>query len=159
LYSAGSEGVIRVWRIPEQQRNEESKTDGRNECLGVFSSHKDVVWQLVYHPHDNMLLSVSADASVKLWKSYEHAQEVAGQCFESIEQTTNHFLMGSFIQRRESGVCEVPTSASWIKSYSNMLVIAYRNPLICLFDRVTVKRHLFLHLMSRAGAKAKFSCQ
>ena len=81
-----------------------------------------------------MLLSVSADASVKLWKSYP----VDGSVFESIEQCTNHCLMGSFIQKRESGVCEVPTSASWIESYPNMLVIAYRNPLFSLFDRVTV---------------------
>jgi hypothetical protein len=45
--------------------------------------------------------------------------------------------MGSFIQKRESGVCEIPTSASWIPSYPNMLVVAYRNPMFCLFDRVT----------------------
>ncbi len=45
--------------------------------------------------------------------------------------------MGSFIQKRESGVCETPTSASWINNYPNMLVISYRNPLFCLFDRVT----------------------
>lgn len=40
--------------------------------MGVFSSHKDVVWQLVYHPVDDMLLSVSADGSVKLWKSFDY---------------------------------------------------------------------------------------
>jgi hypothetical protein len=45
--------------------------------------------------------------------------------------------MGSFIQKRESGVCEIPTSASWIPSYPNNLVVSYRNPLFCLFDRVT----------------------
>jgi WD40 repeat protein len=46
-------------------------TDGKNFCVGVFSSHKDVVWQLVYHPIDDMLLSVSSDGSVKLWKSFD----------------------------------------------------------------------------------------
>ncbi len=45
--------------------------------------------------------------------------------------------MGSFIQKRESGVCEIPTSASWIPLFPNMLAVSYRNPLFCLFDRVT----------------------
>eukprot|EP00347_Sterkiella_histriomuscorum_P004608 403359819 len=66
IYSAGSEGVIRVWRIPDINNYEDKydklpKTNGKNYCLGVFSSHKDVVWQLVYHPIDDQLLSVSAD--------------------------------------------------------------------------------------------------
>jgi striatin 1/3/4 len=45
--------------------------------------------------------------------------------------------MGSFIKKRDSGVCEVPTSASWIPSYPNMLVVSYRNPLFSIFDKVT----------------------
>jgi WD40 repeat protein len=49
--------------------------------MGVFSSHKDVIWQLVYHPEENMLLSVSADGSVKLWKSFDFREDY----FESIE--------------------------------------------------------------------------
>ena len=136
IYSAGSEGVIRVWKVPKLSKVQFPPNDGKNHCVGVLSSHKDVVWQLVYHPEEDMLLSVSADASVKLWRGFEHSQ--ASQSFESIEQCTNDCLMGSFIQKRESGVCEVPTSASWIPSHPNMLVIAYRNPLFCLFDRVTV---------------------
>ncbi len=50
LYSAGSEGVIRIWKIPPLYKDIYSKNDGKNYCVGVFSSHKDVVWQLVYHP-------------------------------------------------------------------------------------------------------------
>lgn len=84
-----------------------------------------------------MLLSVSADASVKLWKSFDFLSSDF-QEFDSIEQSTNHCLMGSFVQKRESGVCEVPTSASWIELNPNMLVVAYRNPFFSIFDRVTV---------------------
>jgi len=42
-----------------------------------------VIWQLVFHPEDNMLLSVSADASVKLWKSLEYPFD--RENFENIE--------------------------------------------------------------------------
>ena len=165
LYSAGSEGIIRIWKLPPtvaQQRSytmggderfrlletspENEMTDGKNFCVGVFSSHKDVVWQLVYHPVDDMLLSVSSDGSVKLWKSFDflYGRGCPGeggssnQYFESIEQCTNHCLMGSFLQKRGNGILETPTSAAWVKSHPNMLVISYRNPMFSIFDRVTV---------------------
>jgi hypothetical protein len=44
LYSAGSEGVIRIWKVPHQIQDKYAKNDGKNHCVGVFSSHKDVVW-------------------------------------------------------------------------------------------------------------------
>ena len=99
----------------------------------MFSSHKDVVWQLVYHPTDDMLLSVSADGSVKLWKPFD----AYSNYFDSIEQCTNHCLMGSFLYKKDTGLIEIPTSASWVQTHPNMLVISYRRPIIGLFDRVT----------------------
>ena len=80
-----------------------------------------------------MLLSVSADTSVKLWKSFDYTPD----SFENADQFTNHCLMGSFVKKRDSGLQEVPTSASWVPYHPNMLVISYKNPLFCLFDRVT----------------------
>jgi WD40 repeat protein len=71
IYSAGMEGVIRIWKVPKLNNKDPfPPSDGKNHCIGVFSSHKDVVWQLLFHPEDNMLLSVSANASVKLWKAF-----------------------------------------------------------------------------------------
>lgn len=87
-----------------------------------------------------MLLSVSSDGSVKLWKSFDFLyNSTASDCyFESIEQCTNHCLMGSFLQKRENGILETPTSADWVTTHPNMLVIAYRHSIFGIFDRVTV---------------------
>jgi hypothetical protein len=52
LYTAGLEGVIRVWGIPNYEIDPYSKTNGKNYCIGVWASHKDVIWQLVHHPTD-----------------------------------------------------------------------------------------------------------
>jgi WD40 repeat protein len=82
IYSAGMEGVIRIWKLPKIEKHPFPTTDGQNHCVGVFSSHKDVVWQLLFHPEDNILLSVSADGSVKMWKSFDL---VESRNFESIE--------------------------------------------------------------------------
>ena len=45
LYSAGSESMIRIWAVPEEGDSERA---GR--CVGVWTSHQDVVWQLVPNP-------------------------------------------------------------------------------------------------------------
>lgn len=50
--------------------------------------------------------------------------------------------MGSFLYKRENGILETPTSAAWINTHPNMLVISYRSPYIGLFDRVTVRSKL-----------------
>jgi hypothetical protein len=52
IYTAGLEGVIRVWGIPNYEIDPYSKTNGKNYCIGVWASHKDVIWQLVHHPTD-----------------------------------------------------------------------------------------------------------
>jgi WD40 repeat protein len=44
IYSAGSEGVIRIWKVPSKIPDPYSRSNGKNFCMGVFSSHKDVVW-------------------------------------------------------------------------------------------------------------------
>lgn len=45
--------------------------------------------------------------------------------------------MGSFLNKKENGLLEIPTSASWVPYNPNMLLISYKNPLLGLFDRVT----------------------
>lgn len=88
VYSAGSEGVIRIWEFPSESRfpDKYPSSDGKNHCIGIFSSHKDTVWQLVPHPTEDLLLSVSADASVKMWKTPPASQDMN---FDSIEHCTN----------------------------------------------------------------------
>jgi len=46
IYSAGTEGVIRVWHMGI---SEERLADN----VGLFCSHQDTIWQLVPHPSAN----------------------------------------------------------------------------------------------------------
>lgn len=38
-----------MWHIPEQMPPRYSATDGQNSCVGVWTSHKDVIWELHHH--------------------------------------------------------------------------------------------------------------
>lgn len=54
LYTAGSEGVVRVWRAPEVEMviPYGNTYDGRNYCLGALSAHNnEPIWDLQHHPY------------------------------------------------------------------------------------------------------------
>jgi hypothetical protein len=46
LFTAGTEGVIRVWNMPDSQVDEKyPQTSGRNYCVGVLSDNvSEPVW-------------------------------------------------------------------------------------------------------------------
>lgn len=44
IYTAGKEGVIRIWKVPKRSNEPYPVTNGENNCVGIFTSHKDVVW-------------------------------------------------------------------------------------------------------------------
>ena len=104
-------------------------------CVGVWTSHKDVIWQLVHHPTEGKLLSVSADGTVKIWKEFDRHELV-----DSIEKNSNDCLLGSFIYKSTSEkYIEIPTSASWMHTDYSTLLIGYKAPILGIFDKLTGK--------------------
>ena len=82
-----------------------------------------------------MLLSASADGTVKLWKEFDF-----NLIEESVQKNTNDSLLGSFTYRPiNQQTIEIPTSTSWIYTSSNSLLISYLCRTIGIFDRITGK--------------------
>jgi striatin 1/3/4 len=74
LFTAGDEGCIRVWNVPSiSDVNQYGDTfDGKNYCIGVWQdeTNREAIWDLSYHPFQDMLLSISANSSynsVLIW--------------------------------------------------------------------------------------------
>jgi len=67
LFTAGDEGCIRVWDVPAiSDVNQYGDTyDGKNYCIGVWSddNNREAIWDLRYHPFQDLLLSISANSS------------------------------------------------------------------------------------------------
>eukprot|EP00826_Nyctotherus_ovalis_P037429 TRINITY_DN340_c0_g1_i20.p1 TRINITY_DN340_c0_g1~~TRINITY_DN340_c0_g1_i20.p1 ORF type:complete len:332 (-),score=47.71 TRINITY_DN340_c0_g1_i20:453-1448(-) len=141
FYTAGSEGIIRIWAVPSVDGSKFPCTNGKNFCVGLWTSHRDVVWQLVHHPLEGLLLSVSADGTVKMWKEFDISEAVDGidKSTSLFQIDSNDCLLGAFVYKSASKQSyEVPTSATWAANMRNEILISYANSFLGLFDRVTV---------------------
>lgn len=64
LFTAGTEGCIRVWNLPAPSEvNFYGDTqEGKNYCIGTWQvGEEDVQWDIKHHPFQDLLLSVSAN--------------------------------------------------------------------------------------------------
>ena len=53
IYTAGSEGIIRVWNAPHPDEvNCFGPCGSKNYCVSVWNAHLDVIWELNHHPKE-----------------------------------------------------------------------------------------------------------
>lgn len=69
VYTAGVEGEIKVWNIPELSVLQATNNYIEDLLVGTWSCHTDAIWSLSHHPTEPLLLSASADGLVNLWRS------------------------------------------------------------------------------------------
>ncbi len=71
MFSAGREGVIKVWSIPNYKDITQygDTKNGRNYCIGSFTDQQhETIWQVQHHPHDPLILAVYADGQTMVWE-------------------------------------------------------------------------------------------
>ena len=83
MFSCSTDGTIHSWMLPNGN-NDPYDPYETTVSLGIYKEHKDAVWDLAYHPSKPLLLSASADCTVKLWRPLEDEQTPLLQTFESL---------------------------------------------------------------------------
>jgi WD40 repeat protein len=71
VFSAGAEGVVRVWKVPMVEEIDQFGEDAElSSKLGVYAweAHEDVVWAMKKNKVEEMLVTAGADGFLKLWK-------------------------------------------------------------------------------------------
>ena len=118
LYTGGSEGIIRVWKTPQESEvNPYGDTkNGQNYCIAQWSEiekEREAIWDLQYHPFQKLLLSVSApnQNSVLLWNC------------EDVMDGSDRENPGKIIHR--FGTADVTsTCCSWLNTQQNQFAVA-----------------------------------
>jgi len=68
IFTAGSEGILRAWYVPNKAEIEENKMiDSLDLSYAMVNAHEETIWDLAYHPVEDQILSSSADGIIKLW--------------------------------------------------------------------------------------------
>ena len=158
VYSSGSDGVIRGFQIPGI--NTQNTEDNLNKyTLLSWRVHRDMIWQLNYHPSNFLLASVSSDGSVKIFKTYElydekninsNLDESKNKNFKNIKTNFHHYypydnsysknLIRNLIYRnRRDNIIEIPTSCDWRPEISSQIIVSHIAPYIRLYDIETGK--------------------
>ena len=158
VYSSGSDGVIRGFQIPGI--NIQNTEDNLNKyTLLSWRVHRDMIWQLNYHPSNFLLASVSSDGSVKIFKTYElydekninnNFDENKNKNSKNIKTNFHHYypydnsysknLIRNLIYRnRRDNIIEIPTSCDWRPEISSQIIVSHIAPYIRLYDIETGK--------------------
>jgi striatin 1/3/4 len=135
IYSAGADGVVRVWDLPASKDVEMygNNTD-RFMNIGIWRGHNNVVWDLQHHPNDNLLLSVSADDTVKLWRTVD-----SSTCLEQYRNGIHGANAIRTYEFSQGDDVNTPTCCTWVKGDSNTFIVGYTSPYLNIYDRHTGK--------------------
>ncbi|XP_063712529.1 striatin-3-like [Symsagittifera roscoffensis] len=115
MFSCSTDGTIHSWMLPNGN-NDPYDPYETTVSLGIYKEHKDAVWDLAYHPSKPLLLSASADCTVKLWRPLEDEQTPLLQTFESLP---------------DDGV---PVSCTFVRTDSNQAVVGFSSSSSVLYD-------------------------
>ena len=132
LYSAGEEGVIRVWKIPSPVYYDSIESTHENQhWIGVWEHHSDAIWDLQHHPTENWILSLSADNEVALWMTIGVDEKVDGA---NATSKIRHVFKNKELF---SKYYDTPTSWWWIGEDTTDFIWGYVSPNIIIFDANT----------------------
>jgi striatin 1/3/4 len=94
--------------------------------VGRIAAHDDIIWDLKFHPFKPLLVSVSADKTIKLWN--------VDDIKRSSETDFDSFFTPSVKVLNTEDSTSVPTSVSFVNSDLNKLIVSFSNSEIILYD-------------------------
>jgi striatin 1/3/4 len=125
-YTAGTDMAVRPWRLPDHTLDPYSSTNDDNHMDAPLVGHTDAVWSLASHPFQDLVLSASADGTVRLWKPSNASSPL-----------TQVFRLPPLDGASAGSVSA--TSCEFLKADPRRLVAGYVDGRVALFDAETAK--------------------
>lgn len=120
IFSAGADGHLRVWELPDLSLNDPYAERGKaiNFDLAVLKGHTDAIWDVALHPTLSLVLTASADESIKLW-------DFGASKGQELKLTVPYF---------EADKSVVPTSLCFLPNEPQKWVAGYASSSLGIFD-------------------------
>lgn len=132
-YSAGFDGSIRAWGLPEKILPIYSSYNHKQRAVAKLTGHTDIVWDLKLHPLRPLLLSCSADGTIRYWDL--NAMVSDADPAQKVCDYNGFMSSGASI---EAGT-PTPTSIDFVHTDLTKMIASFDNSEIKLFDIETGK--------------------
>lgn len=138
IYTAGIEGIIRVWRVPDPSEVNQFAKDcdlSIELCIYIWEAHpNEIIWDLKHHPTDQLILSLGADDMVILWKTPKHDEIKKLVEEESDSKRLEDKLYINNFEPNDTQVNDTPICWEWINTSSNYFAVGYSSGTINLYE-------------------------
>lgn len=130
IYTAGNEGIIKIWRLPRY--NEVPNPYGDVETLfncniAFLQKTNEVVWDLRHHPTKNLLIALSADGYANIYKT--------GTADEFLQSLTEQKIDKWFSSQIKCAIGQVnPTVGNFSNSDNNVFICGLTDGNISYID-------------------------
>ena len=144
VYSSGIDGVIRTINFPPLNSNNNDDIINKYS-LNPWRAHQDMIWELNYHPSNNLLSSVSSDGTVKIFKTYEENKININdknnniKHYYSYDSSCKNLVRNFMFRNRYFNFVEIPTSCSWDLNNENLIYVSHIASYIKIYDIETGK--------------------
>jgi striatin 1/3/4 len=139
IYTSGMDGVIRCTKIPKLNFEKNKCFDDTltEICLQPWRAHQDMIWDLNYHPIENIMSSVSSDGSVKIFRGYDGLG--SDKSYYSFDSRSKNLIRQFTFKNNYYNFIEIPTSSHWSSKSYNNIYVSHIAPYIKLYDVETGK--------------------
>ena len=137
VYTAGNEGIIYIWSIPEKDSVDQYGESQKIFCLNVgFFQHQaqEIIWDLKHHPTKNILVSLSSNSLINFWKTTSASEFMNLFVNEHSEQ---NWLIDSKTKKHTYSNDRnpaIPTCCLFSKTNNNKLHIGFNDATISTMD-------------------------
>ena len=130
--SAGSDGTIRLWAIPDHTHQSDSKYEYSRYAVTDIHGHMDGIWDIRLHHIRPIMCSAGADGLVNIWDldSIDDAYLKA----KDVQKLRKSAFSFNGLNEQLQCVDVVPTSVDFIPSNPNHFAASFSNSQVKVFD-------------------------
>ena len=134
IYTSGVDGIIRCTKVPSPtlDKNQRFEDTLSEICPQTWRAHQDMIWDLNYHPSENIMSSLSSDGSVKIIKGYDILNP--DKSLYSFDSRSKNLIRQFTFKNNQYNFIEIPTSSYWSSKNYNHLYVSYIAPYVKLYD-------------------------
>jgi len=136
IYTAGEEGTIKVWNVPDLPKDDKyPELKGRNFMVAEFDDGvQEPYWHLHTNPFLDVLLAVKSD-QIQIWDTKSLMEKARTYKQSDVQQCKADFIKATQpMKTYQASAAEGPSCASWLPTDNTQFVVGYFSSHLVFFN-------------------------